>query len=303
MNIPEAKGIDYSKIVCDTKLKNIHCRDPFIMLCGETYYLYRNDGIGIVCHISKDLENWSKEITVYSPPKDFYGIGDMFWAPECHYWKGSFYIFTYCRSKFTEKRAISVYKSISPLGPFEEISNGPITPNEWSSIDGTLYIDDEGKPWMVFVHEWVSMPDGNGSMVAAKLSEDLSRLISEPVHLFYAYDLPGATFGVTDGCYVAKLGSGKLLMIWSNFTEKGYVIAKAVSETGRIEGPWRQDGILYMKDLEKDFKYDGGHGMIFQTKAGKMCLTFHSPNEAKDGLFESVIIKELDESTESIFIK
>ena len=177
------------------------CRDPFIMRYGERYYLYKSDYEAcILCYVSDDLENWSKPVSVFEKPEDFHGVDCFFWAPECHYYNGKFYIFTSVKSKkYDGHRVISVYRADDPLGPFEDIANGCITPKTWDAIDGTLYIDRQGLPWMVFVHEWTSMPDGDGGMCAARLSEDFTHFVSEPIHLFYAKDPAWARLGVTDG--------------------------------------------------------------------------------------------------------
>ena len=73
----------------------------------------------------------------------------------------------------------------------------------------------------------------------------LQRQITEGLKSIYANELKTARSGVTDGCYLIRLDGGKLLMIWSNFTQKDYVIAKAVSSNGRLDGEWIQDGLLY----------------------------------------------------------
>ena len=284
--------------------EGIAVRDPFILLYGDKYYLYKRDGVNnkIVCQISDDLESWSEDIIVYQPPENFHGIKDFFWAPECHYYKGFFYIFTAVYSKNTNHRNISVYRADNPLGPFEDIANGCITPPDWDAIDGTLYVDDDGQPWMIFVHEWVSMPDENGSFVAAKLSEDFTHFISEPIHLFYAKEMLNAAMGVTDGCYMIKLDSGRLMMIWSNFTKNGYVIAKAYSKSGKIEGPWVQDGLLYEKDMYTFAKYCGGHGMIFQTKDGTFAIAYHSPNWTPDSITERMQLHGIYEENNTLKI-
>lgn len=283
---------------------SIHCRDPFIMLYGDKYYFYSRDTSvnQILCFVSDDLIHWSDPLVVYTPPKDFHGICDCFWAPECHYYKGNFYIFTSVFSSKNKRRTISVYKADNPLGPFEDIANGAISPLDWYAIDGTLYIDKEGAPWLVFVHEWVCMPDGNGSMVAARLSEDFTHLISEPIHLFFAQEPDWATRGVTDGPYMVRTKDGALRMIWSNFSKLGYVVAQAHSDNGEITGKWIHDGLLYQKDLRPEFKLDGGHGMIFQAKNGDFFLSLHTPNTSlTPNEKESLFLVKVEEDENGLF--
>jgi beta-xylosidase len=196
-----------------------------------------------------------------------------------------------------------VYRADNPLGPFEDIADGAISPRDWDAIDGTLYIDGQNNPWLVFVHEWTSMPDHNGSMVAGRLSEDFTKLISEPIHLFYAKDPVWATSGVTDGPYLYREDDGTLMMIWSNFSEKGYVVAQMRSQSGEIQGPWEQAPLLYQKDLCPVFTADGGHGMIFQRNDGVFMLSLHSPQHLKEGEFEKLLLLEVEDSDGCIKLK
>ena len=284
--------------------EKIYCRDPYILLYGGWYYLYhRADGERIACRVSDDLENWSDSVTVFAPPADFHGTKDLFWAPECHYYNGAFYIFTSVHSSLTGHRSISVYRANNPLGPFEDIAGGCITPKDWDAIDGTLYVDADGAPWMVFVHEWTCMPDGVGTMVAAKFSDDLTHFVSEPMELFRADAMAGAVMGVTDGAYLFQTENGGLQMIWSNFTKNGYVIAVAKSESGTIHGPWVQrDHLLYEKGMRPEFATDGGHAMIFQDKNGQALLSMHGPNATSEEDFEHIQIWKIIEKDGTIEI-
>ena len=57
------------------------------------------------------------------------------------------------------------------------------------TLDGTLYVED-GKPYMVFCHEWVQTIDG--TMDCIQLEDDLSDTVGEPRMMFKASDAPGA---------------------------------------------------------------------------------------------------------------
>ncbi len=76
---------------------------------------------------------------------------------------------------------------------------------------------------------------------------------------------------VTDGPFFHKTESGKLLMGWSSFGDKGYAIGTAVSASEKIHGPWEHTDKLI-------FAEDGGHGMLFHAFDGELMLTFHQPN-------------------------
>lgn len=261
---------------------NVSVRDPFVIKADEKYYMY---GTGLAwpgygCVISDDLVNWSAPVTVFAPDDDFDSSTD-YWAPECHFYNGSYYLFATYRTKSTDLRGVGIFKADSPTGPFELISDGHITPKDTNCIDGTLYVDENGTPWMVYVGEWVSQPGENGIMCAAQLSEDLTHFVSEPVTLFNAREAKWADAGVTDGPFLYKTKTGKLIMLWSNFSENGYCVGIAYSSNGQIDGKWyQQKKPLY--ENNRMTKNDGGHGMLFTDKNGRLMMSIHSPNDSTE---------------------
>ena len=274
-----------------------YLRDPCILVEDGVYYAY---GTGWVCYknTSGDLGGaWTKIGTVASVGDPALDGGDH-WAPEVHKYNDAYYMFTTYKNKKTGRHGCTILKSDSPEGPFTEITGGQITPADWDAIDGTLYVDPEGQPWMVFVHEWISMPGGIGSFAAAKLSEDFTHFISEPMELFKANEPDWAVMGVTDGCWLYTTKEGDLLMLWSNFDALGYTVAVARSSNGRLDGEWiHEKELLYSKAMTGE--YDGGHAMIFTDVDGRMFLSFHSPNAAEGDRCEKPVflaIKEEDGS-------
>ena len=271
-------------------------RDPCILYEKGVYYAY---GTGWACckNTSGSLAGEWEDlgVVVKIPPH----AKTNFWAPEVHRYRGRFWMFTTYYSDLTGHRGCTVLVSDSPEGPFEEVSDGPLTPKDWDSIDGTFWIDGDGIPWMVFVHEWTSTDDHVGRMAAAKLSEDLTHFVSEPVELFRADDAPWAKNGVTDGCWMVGACDGSLLMLWSNWDSEGYCVGVARSASGRVEGPWTHDHpLLFSKSMTG--KYDGGHGMIFEAADGKRYLSIHSPNSASAGRKEKPIFIPVKEENGSL---
>ncbi|MBR3439288.1 MAG: family 43 glycosylhydrolase [Clostridia bacterium] len=266
----------------ETADTGVRVRDPFVLEYDGVRYMYGTglawDGYG--CVYSTDLENWSEPVKVYEPQGACDGEGDW-WAPECHYYNGSFYLFATYRSAATGKRGVGIFRSSTPLGPFEIITDSHITPKESDSIDGTLYVDDDGQPWMVYVGEWTSAEDGIGTMMAAKLSDDLTSFVSEPVLLFRAKDGDRGNGFVTDGPFLYKTKGGRLIMLWSNFRDNsGYCVLVASSSNGKIDGKWRQQpGALYKAS---DEHMDGGHAMLFTADNGTLLMSIHSPNMETD---------------------
>ncbi len=260
------------------KFKDINIRDPFILPYDGKYYLYGTRGStawcsaeGLDVYVSEDLENWSEPHECFTVTKDFWADKEV-WAPEVHIYKDKFYMFVSLRSD-TRNRGTQILRSESPMGPFLPFTDYAITPKEWLCLDGTFYISKKGDPYIVFCHEWVQVTDGE--ICAMKLSEDLTHPVSEPVVLFrgsepFWADKTRDKF-ITDGPFMYRTESGKLLMIWSTFTPSGYVQAIAHSDNDDIDGNWIHEDLL--------FKKDGGHGMIFNDFNNNKYLILHSPNE------------------------
>lgn len=285
----------------------IQIRDPFILKYDNKYYMFgstdkdiwRSDGTGFDAYISNDLENWKGPIPAFRPPVGFWGTKN-FWAPEVYGYNNAFYMFaSFIGDGY--KRGTAILKAEKPEGPYLPHSQGAVTPKDWMCLDGTFYVDKNKKPWIVFCHEWVQI--GNGTVCAARLSDDLTKIISGPVTLFsssdgywstQAYSPSNNMHGfVTDGCNMYIMKNGKLLLLWSCMGEQGYCIAYAVSETGEIEGPWKQaDKPLFDKD--------GGHGMIFTSYDGHLLLSIHSPNDTPNERAIFVEIKETEEGLEVV---
>lgn len=275
-------------------------RDPFVLAEDGTYYMYGSEWICYKNTGSLTDGKWiksEKQLTV--TPKTF--VKDN-WAPEVHKYKGAYYMFTTYFSSVTNRHGCTIMKSDSPDGPFIEITDGTITPAEWDCIDGTFYVDPEGQPWMIFVHEWVSTDDNIGRMAIAKLSADLTHFISEPKDIFRADDPSWTNAAVTDGCFMYTTKDNRLLMLWSNFDKNGgYCSAISHSENGKLDGKWIHDDLpLYSKDISG--KYDGGHGMIFTDFDGQMYLSLHSPNAPVNDRLEKPILIPVKEENDTIVL-
>ena len=151
-----------------------------------------------------------------------------------------------------------------------------------------------GAFYMVWCGEHTGTPDHVGRMLCAPMSRDLTRLTAAPTQLFRADDAPWATNTVTDGCFLYRCADGTLLMLWSNRENGGYCVGVAVSESGKVTGPWRQENDrLYTRSLTG--RYDGGPGMIFRDKAGALWMAIHSPNSASAGRQEMPVFIPLIE--------
>ena len=175
-------------------------------------------------------------------------------------------------------RGTHVLVADAPNGKFLPLSPKPATPPEWECLDGTLYIDNNGVPYMVFSRDWPQI--GNGTVYYMRMADDLTHAISEPIKMFSAHDYPfvcklneNIESYVTDGPFLFRACDGGLLLTWSSFCKKhsqGYFVNVMRSDNGEIDGKFESLNML--------FDEHGGHGMIFRTFDKKLKLIFHSPN-------------------------
>ena len=264
------------------KRTDINIRDPFVLVHEGAYYLYGTRGAtcwgpadGFDVYVSRDLEDWDGPFVCFHNDGSFWADRN-YWAPEVYYYQGAFYMFASFKNPDVH-RGTAVLRAESPLGPFVPHSDGCVTPKDWECLDGTLYISKDGKPYMVFCHEWVQA--GDGEVNAIPLTDDLRAPAGEPRLLFHASDAEwcqgkhhssGVSGCVTDGPFLWRTADGTLLCLWASFSEGGYTEGVAVSDNGEIDGKFTQVEPLFMDD--------GGHGMVFRALDGQLYLTLHSPN-------------------------
>lgn len=269
--------------------EDINIRDPFVLVHDGKYYLYgtRSDTCwgkanGFDCYVGTSLDEFDEPVEVFHRPDGFFA-DQNYWAPECYEKDGWFY-FVVTFGADDRKKGTYILRADRPEGPFE-LYSGRITPEEWTCIDGTLYWDDEDIPWLVFSH---TFEDGNleGNFCAMQLSSDLKEAVTEPVTIFSAADALWAKpfpyareeFGAdgdcyfSDGPYLMKMEDGKLVTILSSWSVNGYAVGTAVSDSGKVLGPWK----VHPEAL---YPENGGHGMFFRDFEGNLIFTLHYPND------------------------
>jgi Beta-xylosidase len=306
------------------RLADIPAHDPFILADGRAgvYYLYTGgapwlngmDRYGVVVYKSTDLSEWEGPYVVFTVPDDIWAHPQHgAWAPEVHEYQGRFYLFVtlHNEDRRLEGEPVNGYAkhwrgtviavSDSPEGPFEVWKkDSPVLPAAKMTLDGTLYVDEDGAPWMVYCHEWIQTIDG--TVEAVRLAEDLSETAGEPILLFRASEAPwvqqvdgddgGKPVYVTDGCQLYRTSGGRLVMLWSSYESGSYVQTIARSASGRLEGPWEQ--------LAPLVKGDSGHGMLFRTFDGTWMLILHQPFKMPESRCKLYEVKDSGDSFEIV---
>lgn len=118
--------------------------DPFVMRHNGTYYLYASTKdlhVGIKCWSSRDLINWS-----YCGLCTTEVRSTGAYAPEVYYYNGYFYMYT-----SPAGNGHYVLRSTSPTEGFEVV-----TDNMGMSIDGSVFVDNDGK-WYFYTANYGQM--------------------------------------------------------------------------------------------------------------------------------------------------
>ncbi|KGO86324.1 glycoside hydrolase [Flavobacterium rivuli WB 3.3-2 = DSM 21788] len=266
--------------------------DPFILADKKTNMYYMT-GTGGMLWKSKNLKLWEGPFEVAkTDPTSWMGPKPMIWAAEIHNYKNKYYYFaTFTNQAVTidtvngntvERRASHVLVSDKPDGPFVPMKDATYLPANKPTLDGTFWIDKDGKPYMVYCYEWLQAVDGTIEKI--ELKPDLSGSVGEGKLLFKASDSPWSREKdkngkdvpnrVTDGPYLFKTGTNRLGMIWTSWIYDVYTQGVAYSQSGTLDGPWIQE-----KDPITPPNY--GHGMLFKTLEGKLLMSLHSHKDNK----------------------
>ncbi|WP_425637814.1 glycoside hydrolase family 43 protein [Algoriphagus yeomjeoni] len=268
-------------------LDSIILSDPAILADSSTQMYYMT-GTGGMLWKSKDLKSWDGPYKVAeTDPNSWMGPNPMIWAAELHAYKDKFYYFGTFTNRavkidtvgenIIERRASHILVSDKPDGPYVPMQDPTYLPASMPTLDGTFWVDKDGKPYMIFCHEWLQ--NGNGTMEKLELKPDLSGSIGTGEILFRASDSPWSREKdkngndkpnkVTDGPYLFETETGRLGMIWTSWVYSDYTQGVAYSESGTLDGPWIQE-----KDPITPPNF--GHGMLFKTLEGKMLMSVHS---------------------------
>jgi len=275
------------KIKTNVPLDSIVLSDPFILADHKTNMYYMT-GTGGRLWKSKDMKLWDGPYTItQTDSNSWMGPGPMIWAAEIHPYKNRYYYFATFTNRTViidsvkgnkiERRASHILVSDNPGGPYVPMKDSIYLPADKPTLDGTFWIDKDGKPYMVYCYEWLQ--NWNGTIEKIELKPDLSGSVGTGKVLFRASDSPWSREKdehgndkpnkVTDGPYLFTTKTGRLGMLWTSWIYDVYTQGVAYSESGTLDGPWMQEKAPITPP-------DYGHGMLFYTLNGKLLMSIHS---------------------------
>ncbi len=256
--------------------EDIGLSDPAILADPVTHKYYMT-GTGGGLWVSADLETWTGPTGVIATDGSAWmGATPEIWAAEIHRVDGKYYNFATLTNKSVQiddaghpRRAVHLLRSNLPDGTYRLIPGADDTylPATKTTLDGSLFTDTDGTRYLIYCHEWIQ--NGNGTVEAIRLKDDMSGTEGQPTVLFRAHNATWNTGDVTDGPFLFRTQTGRLGCLWTSWHGDRYVQGVAYSTTGQLKGPWRQEPLPITPD-------NYGHGMLFRTFEGQLLLSIHS---------------------------
>lgn len=224
--------------------------DPYVFRYNGRYYLYcstKDFKKGIKCWSSEDLISWNYEGFVTD---EEISIGT--YAPEVVYWNGYFYMYTSPAGK-----GHYVLKSDKPTGPFTVQ-----TDNFGLSIDGSVFIDDDGK--FYFTHA------GGKGIIGHEMTNPLTvDKIGKDINAYLNWWTEGPMIIKRNGVYYLTYTGNHVL-------SKGYRINYAVSEDSPLGNYTVPDNNPIVINTEDDFNGLGHSSTVLGPDMDSYYIVYHN---------------------------
>lgn len=259
-------------------IQTCYACDPAPMVHGDRFYLYTGQdepGADFFwmykwrLFSSTDMVNW----TDHGCPIDlstFKWADSRAWAAQCIERNGKFYWYVCAHSKLTNAMAIGVAVADSPTGPFKDALGKPLADGNWSYIDPTVMIDDDGQAYLYW---------GNPDIFYVRLNKDMIsytgeiKKVNQTVEGFGAPGIKQREKGkkykdcYTEGPWIRKSGDKYQLL----YAAGGIPEHLAWSEAPTPDGPWTYKGELMPQYNSGSFTNHCG----IATYKGKNYIAYH----------------------------
>ena len=258
----------------ETKITKIG--DPFILRCGDAYYMYATDAPdGFKCFYSTNLTDWRDIGYCY---KGTWGE-NCYWAPEVFARDGKYLLLFTARQKQTHSLRIGLATADRPEGPFVDVQPGPLFDFGYAAIDATMLFDDDGKVYMYYSRDCSeNFIDGKHVSVIYGMEVDPAtyKPVMQPVVISKPdeeWEFKSGDWLWNEGPAVIKRNGVYYLNYSANFyASRDYSIG--CSQSTRPLGPFVKYPEPVLKYKENVFS-GPGHNHFFTDPAGRLYTVFH----------------------------
>ncbi len=267
--------------------------DPFVLVAGTRFFLYGTTAVndGFKCWSTTNLTDWTEHGLGYRKQPGSWG-GKTFWAPEVIRYGNRYYMVFSCQPAANEAFSARICLAVSeqPDGPFTDY-RAPLLDNGWSCIDGHLFVDKDGAPYLFFskvgVWERPRKRYLSGEIYGVKLKPDLTGIDGKPVLCSRAdqpWELPEAGRSrCNEGAFVFTRGSTYYLTYSANhYAEPFYGIGYATAQSPL--GPWKKSSANPLVSQNPALGISGpGHNCVITSPDGKeMFMVYHTHADPKN---------------------
>lgn len=268
----------------------IQIGDPYILHAKDGYYYmyattHTMDMMGFKVWKSKDFKNWDEGKVCFELTEESFGYCDC-WAPEVVEYNNQYIMHFTSRWKKNESLRIGVAVCDSPDGNFKEVNPGqPMFDFGYAAIDGTVFINDDGRKYLYFSRDCCDNVVGEehqSHIYVVELSDDLLSVKGEPKFLFGPTEeyesIPqdfgdGIKFKWNEGPFMVKVNNEYHLMYSGNFFATKYYAICAAKSDKPTENFQKYDKPIA---THIEGKVSGpGHNSVFKDDNGQMYCAYH----------------------------
>ena len=257
--------------------------DPFAFRANGAYYLVGTTSAheGFQMYRSDDLAHWSKVGWALRKTPGFWAR-DLFWAPEVRAYRGRYYMVYsgMLASQKTPKLLLGLAVSDRPDGPYVSL-HGPWFDPGYSAIDGDIFVDTDGTPYLYFSRNGTEKGYAYGKIYGVALTKDLAKPVGEPKLLSEAsqpWELVHADVNrCNEGPTVFKRGELYYMTYSANDTSTpAYGIGYETAHSPL--GPWTKGANNPILKTEPSIRVSGpGHNSIVASPDGKeLWIVYHT---------------------------
>jgi beta-xylosidase len=274
----------YSNPVSDT----VFAADPYVLFADGVYYLYATSaGDGFKYWTSSNLSEWKEEGYAFRKTDHSWGK-DSFWAPEVVKYKNKYYMVYSASGPTMYGKGLRICLAVSdnPGGPFTDV-NAPLFDQGFSCIDGHIFIDTDGKPYLYYEmvgavgEHWKNQGYLWGMIMGVELSSDLSKPLHEQILCLYpsqGWEGPESMKArSTEGMTVVKKDSVYYMTYSVNhYSDPNYGVGYAVAN--KPLGMWvkYKDNPILRQNVSMGVSGPGHNSIVKSPDQKEWFIVYHS---------------------------
>ncbi len=243
--------------------------DPFLQHFGDRFFAFatQSAGHGFQVMESADLVHWTHLGTAFIPPWS----SKHLWAPEVVRHRDRFYMTYSALNPRTRKHDIGIATANHPAGPFTHRSilvRGDA--NRYGVIDGTLFFEDDGTPYLVYSEE------NPRTIVIRRLTPDLlcaegeATILIRPDRCWERGITEAPTLILRNGVYHLFFSVG-----WYQSSKQEACYAVCHASASSLLGPYRKSPSPILA-TEPGAVYGPGHQCLITLESGETWMAYHA---------------------------